>query len=95
MNKLTVIIPTAGLGSRMGHYTKNLNKARIVITELENSNGYGRIIINNKKFEKIKEQNDCINEELYINKVNCGIYSFNVEILLKWISFIKNNNIGT
>jgi len=72
--------------------TKNLNKARIVITELENSNGYGRIIINNKKFEKIKEQNDCMNEELYINKVNCGIYSFNVEILLKWISFIKNNN---
>jgi NDP-sugar pyrophosphorylase family protein len=27
MSKQTVIIPTAGLGSRMGNYTKNLNKA--------------------------------------------------------------------
>ena len=27
MNKQTVIIPTAGLGSRMGNYTKHLNKA--------------------------------------------------------------------
>jgi bifunctional UDP-N-acetylglucosamine pyrophosphorylase/glucosamine-1-phosphate N-acetyltransferase len=76
----------------MSSLTYNLNKARIVITEMDNPAGYGRIVINNNTFVRIKEHNDCSAEELQIKKVNCGIYSFNVEILLKWIHFIKNNN---
>jgi bifunctional UDP-N-acetylglucosamine pyrophosphorylase / glucosamine-1-phosphate N-acetyltransferase len=76
----------------MNHLVSNLNKARIVTTEIENPAGYGRIITNNNIFERIKENNDCTIDELDIKKVNCGIYAFNVEVLLKWISEIKNNN---
>jgi UDP-N-acetylglucosamine diphosphorylase/glucosamine-1-phosphate N-acetyltransferase len=70
----------------------NLDKARIVITTNNNPTGYGRIIINDEKFERIVEQNDCTPEQLSILKVNCGIYSFNTEILCKWLPFIRNNN---
>ena len=70
----------------------NLDKARIVITTNNNPTGYGRIIINDDKFERIVEQNDCTDEQLSILKVNCGIYSFNTEILCKWLPFIRNNN---
>ena len=70
----------------------NLDKARIVITTNNNPTGYGRIIINDDKFERIVEQNDCTPEQLSILKVNCGIYSFNTEILCKWLPFIRNNN---
>jgi bifunctional UDP-N-acetylglucosamine pyrophosphorylase/glucosamine-1-phosphate N-acetyltransferase len=70
----------------------NLDKARIVITTNNNPTGYGRIIINDDKFERIVEQNDCTDEQLSILKVNCGIYSFNTEILCKWLPFITNNN---
>lgn len=72
--------------------TQNLNNVRIVVTKLENPNGYGRIITDDGKFLHIKEHNDCSIEELKIQTVNCGIYSFNVNTLLKWISYIKNNN---
>lgn len=70
----------------------NLDKAKIVITTNNNPTGYGRIIINDEKFERIVEQNDCTPEQLSILKVNCGIYSFNTEILCKWLPFIRNNN---
>ena len=56
----------------------NLDKARIVITTINNPTGYGRIIINDEKFERIVEQNDCTPEQLSILKVNCGIYSFKI-----------------
>ena len=78
--------------SSMISLTNKLNKARIVITEMDNPTGYGRIVINNNIFVRIKEHNDCSVEELEIKKVNCGIYSFNVETLLKWINCIKNDN---
>jgi bifunctional N-acetylglucosamine-1-phosphate-uridyltransferase/glucosamine-1-phosphate-acetyltransferase GlmU-like protein len=78
--------------SSMISLTNNLNKARIVITEVDNPTGYGRIVINNNIFVRIKEHNECSTEELKIKKINCGIYSFNVEILLKWINCIKNDN---
>jgi UDP-N-acetylglucosamine diphosphorylase/glucosamine-1-phosphate N-acetyltransferase len=70
----------------------HLDKARIVITTNNNPIGYGRILINDEKFERIVEQNDCTPEQLSILKVNCGIYSFNTEILCKWLPFITNNN---
>lgn len=78
--------------SSMISLTNKLNKVRIVITEMNNPSGYGRILINNNKFVRIKEHNDCSVEELKIRKINCGIYSFDVETLLKWINYIKNDN---
>jgi bifunctional UDP-N-acetylglucosamine pyrophosphorylase/glucosamine-1-phosphate N-acetyltransferase len=69
-----------------------MNKVKIVTTNIDNPNGYGRIVTDNGKFVRIKEHNDCSREELEIKTVNCGIYSFEVDILLKRVPEIKNDN---
>lgn len=71
---------------------QNTNKVKIMTTELENSSGYGRIIESNYEFLKIKEEKDCLPEEKLIKKINCGIYSFNTEILCKYLPYLNNNN---
>lgn len=71
---------------------QNTNKVKIMTTELENSTGYGRIIESNSEFLKIKEEKDCLPEEKLIKKINCGIYSFNTEILCKYLPYLNNNN---
>jgi len=70
----------------------NTNTVKIGITELENSFGYGRIILNDSNFEKIVEEKDCSAEEEKIKLVNCGIYAFNTAILCKYLHHLSNNN---
>jgi len=73
----------------------DVNKARIVVTDFENPHGYGRIILRNGgcgEFEKIIEHNDCTYDELLVQKVNCGIYAFDTNVLLKWLPHLQNNN---
>jgi UDP-N-acetylglucosamine diphosphorylase/glucosamine-1-phosphate N-acetyltransferase len=76
----------------MFNLINDLKKVRIIITTNKNPKGYGRIIMNGSKFDKIVEHNDCTPEELCISKVNCGIYAIDIEILCKWLPSIKNNN---
>lgn len=76
----------------MFRLVNKLNNARIIITSMDNPEGYGRIIIKDDKFEKIVEHNDCTPEQLSIVKINCGIYAFDTEILCKWLPSISNNN---
>jgi UDP-N-acetylglucosamine diphosphorylase/glucosamine-1-phosphate N-acetyltransferase len=64
----------------------------ILINELENPKGYGRIIMNNKDFIKIVEEKDCNDEERKINIVNSGIYCISCELLVKYLPLISNNN---
>jgi bifunctional UDP-N-acetylglucosamine pyrophosphorylase/glucosamine-1-phosphate N-acetyltransferase len=82
----------------------------IMVCNLANPTGYGRIIyennnnnninnnninnnnINNNKFIKIQEEKDCSNEQKNITIVNCGLYKFESELLLKYIPEIKNIN---
>ena len=65
----------------------------LLITELVNPFGCGRIFFTEQdKIQKIVEEKDC-NEIERTNKiVNCGIYNMNVDILLKCIPKIENNN---
>jgi len=75
---------------------KNVKKIRLMVTELENPTGYGRIVEfverNQTKFDKIVEEKDCNERQKSIRKINCGIYSFQISILHKYIYFIRNNN---
>jgi len=72
----------------------------IMVCNLEKPTGYGRIIYennnnnnnNNNKFIKIQEEKDCNEEQKNITIVNCGLYKFESELLLKYIPEIKNNN---
>lgn len=65
---------------------------KIMITERDDPSGYGRIKIENEKFEKIIEDKDCNEVELKINKVNCGIYGFKNQHLLNYLNLLDNKN---
>ena len=70
----------------------NLKECKIVVTKVDDPNGLGRILLHDNRFVKIIEEKDCINEEKNISLVNTGIYSFNSDILCKYLPLIKNNN---
>ena len=64
----------------------------ILIANIDDPRGYGRIVIENNKISKIIEEKDCNEEEKQIKFINSGIYSFNIKVLLQYIDKIDNNN---
>jgi bifunctional N-acetylglucosamine-1-phosphate-uridyltransferase/glucosamine-1-phosphate-acetyltransferase GlmU-like protein len=78
------------------HTLENLiegNTNKLLITELSNPFGCGRILVDsNNKIIGIREEKDCTEEEKYIRFVNCGIYQILVRDLLNLIPQISNNN---
>ena len=64
----------------------------VLIANYNDPHGYGRIKHENYKIIKIIEEKDCNNEEKKITLINSGIYTFNIQILLKYINKIDNNN---
>jgi bifunctional UDP-N-acetylglucosamine pyrophosphorylase/glucosamine-1-phosphate N-acetyltransferase len=67
-------------------------KLKLITTNLSEPTGYGRILKNSEKFEKIVEQKDCNKRELEIKEINCGIYAIKSEYLCKYLPHLKNNN---
>jgi UDP-N-acetylglucosamine diphosphorylase/glucosamine-1-phosphate N-acetyltransferase len=67
-------------------------KVKLITTILSEPTGYGRIVKNSEKFEKIVEQKDCSKRELEVKEVNCGIYAIKSEYLCKYLPHLKNNN---
>ena len=49
-------------------------------------------VTNASSFIKIQEEKDCTEDQKNITIVNCGLYKFESELLLKYIPEIKNNN---
>ena len=78
--------------STMKSMIKMKNSANIMTTFYKDPKGYGRIITENGKFQKIVEQKDCDEREKQIQIVNAGIYSFDVSILCKNLPKINNHN---
>ena len=70
----------------------NTQYCKILIANLTNPYGYGRIKTENNKIIKIIEENDCTIDEKKISFVNSGIYCFNIKILLFYINKLDNNN---
>lgn len=65
---------------------------KLLITDLDNPHGCGRIIFDNDYIVKIVEEKDCTEEQRLIKYVNCGIYQIKVQDLLNLIPSINNNN---
>ena len=65
---------------------------KIMYTNREDPNGYGRIQTSKGNFMRIVEHKDCNKEELKNQQVNCGIYSFRNELLIKYLNYITNDN---
>lgn len=70
------------------------NPAKIVmsILHLENPNGYGRVVLEHNKVQKIIEQKDATQEELHIKDVNAGVYKIHKDILESYLPLLQNNN---
>lgn len=86
----------------MNNMLENLQNFKICVTCLEKPHGYGRLInclnkniltLNKQEyFTKIVEQKDCNHNEINTNLVNCGIYSFRIDLLLTYLHMLTNNN---
>jgi UDP-N-acetylglucosamine diphosphorylase/glucosamine-1-phosphate N-acetyltransferase len=77
----------------MWNILNNQSSVRLVITTMKNPTGYGRILLTpDGKFERIKEQKDCNEEETKIDMVNCGIYAIHSKFILKYSKRLTNNN---
>jgi len=62
------------------------------VFDLDNPDGYGRVIIENKNVVKIVEQKDATQNELKTTTVNAGIYAFSRKVLEKYIPLLSNDN---
>jgi bifunctional UDP-N-acetylglucosamine pyrophosphorylase/glucosamine-1-phosphate N-acetyltransferase len=62
------------------------------VFDLDNPDGYGRVIIENKNVVKIVEQKDATQNELKTTTVNAGIYAFSRKVLEKYIPLLNNDN---
>lgn len=62
------------------------------VLELNDANGYGRVIIEQNNVVKIVEQKDCGEDELKVNIANAGIYSFDTNFLQDNLPKLSNNN---
>ena len=65
---------------------------KLIITKMDDPTGYGRIVINDGKFEKIVEQKDCSKQELEIVEINGGIYCIKSNLICKYLSYLRNDN---
>ena len=71
-----------------------LDHVKIMVTELDDPTGYGRILTDNitNQFQEIVEEKDCTEDQRKIRKINCGIYAFSCDSLCTYLPFITNNN---
>ncbi|MGB5866626.1 MAG: bifunctional UDP-N-acetylglucosamine diphosphorylase/glucosamine-1-phosphate N-acetyltransferase GlmU, partial [Arcobacteraceae bacterium] len=73
------------------HESKDL-KLTMSVLNLQNADGYGRVVIDKEKVTKIIEQKDCSSYELDITNANAGIYCFDTKFLLENLPKLSNNN---
>ncbi|RJE73453.1 UDP-N-acetylglucosamine diphosphorylase/glucosamine-1-phosphate N-acetyltransferase [Pseudoalteromonas sp. MSK9-3] len=64
----------------------------VLTVNLDNPNGYGRMLRDNGKLVGIVEQKDATAEQLKITEINTGIMAANGRLLKKWLSNLSNNN---
>lgn len=92
LNGDTPLLSINTLKDILDNYITKKSKLLVTGIKLENSYGYGRLLLNNDKCNKIIEESECSNIQKNINIVNCGIYVVSTNILDHIIKQIKNNN---
>jgi len=70
------------------------NPADIVMSviSLENPSGYGRVVIENDRVQRIVEEKDASEDEKAIHTVNAGVYAFKHHVLQTYIPKLSNAN---
>lgn len=73
-------------------FLKSSSDIIMSIFNMQNPDGYGRVIIENGQVKKIVEQKDASEAELHVTTVNAGVYAFSKEMLDKYIPLLTNDN---
>lgn len=71
---------------------KNNCSASLLMCDVKNPHGFGRIIIKDNIFNKIIEEKDCNENQREISLINAGLYCFQFDVLNKYIYQLDNNN---
>ncbi len=62
------------------------------IFDLDNPDGYGRVIIKESQVQYIVEQKDANSDELAVTTVNAGVYAFSKSVIETYIPRLSNDN---
>jgi len=62
------------------------------VIKLDDSSGYGRVVIHGESVEKIIEEKDASEKEKEIKTVNAGIYLFANDMLNQYLPLLSNEN---
>ncbi len=62
------------------------------VIQMEDSSGYGRVIIDESNVKEIVEEKDCTPEQKRVKTVNAGIYAVKKELLDRYIPALSNDN---
>ena len=62
------------------------------VIRMEDSSGYGRVIIDEENVKEIIEEKDCTPEQKAVKTVNAGIYAVKKELLDRYIPALSNDN---
>jgi len=85
------LVKPATLASLLKRSKENKSSATILTAFTENPHGYGRIIRNGGRLEKIIEEKDATPAEKSVKEINSGIYCFDKNIW-KALSKVKPDN---
>lgn len=92
LNGDTPLIDSDIINNLINYHLNKHNDFTIVSTILNDPLQYGRVYVKDGYVKKIIEYKDCNNNQKKINKINCGLYCINLEILFNGLKLIKNNN---
>ena len=79
--------------SKLKELIENDSIACVGVLKLNNTHGYGRVLIEDNHIKKIVEERDASDDIKKIDVVNAGIYCFDKSILNKFLHAIDNNNV--
>ena len=89
----TPLIKQSTVERLINDHVDSKNAATILTAMVDDPTGYGRIVRDeNGKVLKIVEHKDCNEEELKIKEMNSAIYCFDIELLVKSLDKLNNNN---
>lgn len=89
----TPLIKQSTIERLIDEHINNKNAATILTAIVDDPTGYGRIVRDeSERVLKIVEHKDCNQDELKIKEMNSAIYCFDIELLVKSLDKLTNNN---
>ena len=64
----------------------------LLLCDVSNPHGYGRIVLENQRFNRIVEEKDCDANQKKITLINAGLYCLSYDLLKKYIHQLSNQN---